>query len=223
MVQTPPLSPGDQILILGEGFGGSEDGPPTPPVGSLVRLNGYFPGGHLTLEVLRWAPVYILARVAPISGYPDQGIVTIQVMCGQFGSNQVDSSFEATREVRAVRREDYQVLVCHDADLEENFCNLNFPNTGGFEGHHNYTDGECGHDQVRVVLGHHFVLQGAYLAANPAHLTSQEPPAVSASFSGLQPGAARSGIRIDWCYDGLGGIDYLFSVYAVGPAGLDYK
>ncbi|HVN77061.1 MAG TPA: hypothetical protein VMT19_12140 [Thermoanaerobaculaceae bacterium] len=227
VVQSPPLSPGEQILILGEGFGGPDDGSVTPPPGGVARLNGYFAGGHLQLEIVRWAPAYVLARVPIVTHVPDQGLVTVQVVVGTSASNQVDSAFEAARGVVLVRREDTQVMACHGADLAANFCNPGFGRhtSASFGAYHAYTDGECGRDELRVALTHQFTLHRAYLDAVPGYQASGSagPPAFAASLGGFQPGAAAADISVEWCYDGIGGLDYGLALYAVGPAGFFYR
>jgi hypothetical protein len=231
VVQSPPLSPGDRILIFGEGFGGSEEGPPTPPEGGSVRLIGYFPPeAHLTLKIVRWAPVYILAELPPVSGVPDQEGIHIQVRCSPTWSNQVESSFRATRVYAMLTKADVAVLVCHDADLASNACNSPYSKHGGgtFSALHAYTDGECGYDQVRVSLGHGYTLDHTYLDATYSYIggTISGPmpaPAVGASLAGFPQGASRADLTINWCFDGMGGIDYGLIVYAIGPKGLPYR
>ncbi len=231
VVQSPPLSPGDRILIFGEGFGGSEDGPPTPPEGGSVRLIGYFPPeAHLDLRIVRWAPASILAELPPVSGVPDQEGIHIQVRRSPTWSNQVESSFRATRVFVMLTKADVPVLVCHDADLASNGCNPPYTKHGGgtFSAVHAYTDGECGYDQVRVSLGNGYTLDHTYLDATYSYIggTISGPmpaPAVGASLAGFPQGASRADLTINWCFDGLGGIDYGLIVYAIGPKGLPYR
>ena len=71
---SPPIEPGETIVVHGCGFGYN------PPTGT-VRLLGDFPGGTLEIPHSSWNSRVVVARVPPdLSGVPDVPDVKLQII-----------------------------------------------------------------------------------------------------------------------------------------------
>lgn len=107
---TPPLEPGEKVLVDGCGFGY-----PTDPAPAEVFLFGDgFPGGRLKLDLEGTLPMGILARVPMRQGVPDIKTAKLQVVRGSKFSNQMDvGEFHATRAVRRILPKDISV-TCYN-------------------------------------------------------------------------------------------------------------
>jgi hypothetical protein len=114
---TPPLDPGEWVIVTGCGFG------PYPPGGQL-RLSGDFPGGHLKLKIQGWTTTQIGAELPLVTGVPDMPSAKLQVVRndGKF-SNWLDvGGFRATKEVRLIHPTDVAITCGHPSSSDDSHC-----------------------------------------------------------------------------------------------------
>ncbi len=114
---TPPLDPGEWVLLEGCGLG-------TSP--GELRLVGDFPGGHVKLQVNYWSSRHISAELPLVTGVGDMPAAKLQVKRhdGKL-SGWVDvGGFRATREVKRIHPTDVAVTCTPKQGYTEGDCTL---------------------------------------------------------------------------------------------------
>ncbi len=116
---TPPLDPGEKIVVEGCGFGEH-----TIEHGDLVLVGDGLPSGRLALTVSGWFPTWIAASVPMISGVRDLPSVRLPVVLrGGRVSNWLDvGGFKAAREDRQILRNDLHVTCGASSPADDKEC-----------------------------------------------------------------------------------------------------
>lgn len=237
---TPPLDPGEWVLVQGCGLG-------TSP--GKLRLTGDFPGGYQDLDIKHWAPTQVSAQLPMVAGVGDMPAARLQLVRqdGKF-SNLLDvGGFRATREVKRIHPNDV-IVTCGASwpgdDAECIMAKSHPLSESQFFGgatfaakHGDHVEATCESaldklgrakehtDAAAVSLANGWVLAGYAWWWNP--LTGNVyvlPP------SGFNVNASSASVSMQWganvnkC---LGPQDsqvrYRVDLYGVGPKGVSYK
>lgn len=100
---SPPVEPGEEIILNGCGFGGSH------PSNDL-RLVGGFPTGFVKLQVLKWHNHAVQAKVPALTGVKDDAAAKLQLVTKDLQlSNTIPMPFRAARDVVELGAGDVQV------------------------------------------------------------------------------------------------------------------
>lgn len=116
---TPPVDPGEYVVLDGCGFG-------ILATGAEARLVGDFPGGYLKLNISSWSPTRIIAILPMVTGVGDMPAARLQVIhsSSRF-SNMLDvGGFRATREVRLIHPIDVAITCGHPTSSDDSNCTL---------------------------------------------------------------------------------------------------
>lgn len=236
---TPPLDPGEWVLIQGCGLG-------TSP--GKLRVAGDFPGGYLDLEIKYWASTQVSAQLPLVTGVGDMPAARLQLVRqdGTFSGLLDVGGFRATREVKRIHPTDV-IVTCgsagnddcalgqsHPLSESQFFAGATFAAKHGVETAPKDCDDSAlyclGHwwekaDLAAVHLANGWTLAGFAWWWNPlAGWNYVHAP------SGFQMGSSSATVAMNW---GLGlnagkgptksEVRYRVDLYAVGPKGVPYK
>ena len=237
---TPPLDPGEWVLIQGCGLG-------TSP--GKLRVAGDFPGGYLNLEIKYWASTQVSAQLPLVTGVGDMPAARLQLVRqdGTFSGLLDVGGFRATREVKRIHPTDV-IITCgsgwgnHDCALGQShplsesqfFAGASFAAKHGVETAPKDCDDTALHclgqwlektDLAAVYLANGWTLAGFAWWWNPlAGWNYVHAP------SGFQTGSSSATVAMNWGVGvnaGMGPIKsevrYRVDLYAVGPKGVPYK
>lgn len=121
VVYTPPLEPGESLIVSGCGFG-------DPAARAGVRklnLKGAFPaaGTAVPLQILTWSETAVMAKVPMVKGVKDQN-AWLQIESEPNTSNQIPVSFRATRVIRGLYYIEKVIGLTADPKAWGNKCSL---------------------------------------------------------------------------------------------------
>jgi hypothetical protein len=241
---TPPLDPGELIMVDGCGFG------PYPPGGEL-RLAGDFPGGYLKLKISGWTTRAIGAQLPMVTGVPDMPSAKLQVVRhdGKF-SNWLDvGGFRATRDVRRIHPNDIVVSTCgHPSPSDDSHCTMakshplsesNFFGGASFASKWNTSTTPKGDCSATEMLGANpwgytdvaaVNLYNGWTLAGYAWWWTYGGEGYVVPPEGFAANSSSSTVRMKWSlyvHKCVGpyqsGLRYRVDLYAVGPKGVPYK
>lgn len=237
---SPPLDPGEWVLVQGCGLG-------TSP--GKVRVAGDFSGGYLDLEIKYWGSTQVSAQLPLVTGVGDMPAARLQLVRqdGKFSGLLDVGGFRATREVRRIHPTDV-IVTCgstfgsddctlgqsHPLSESEFFAGASFAAKHGVQTAPKDCDDSALYclgqwwektDLASVQLANGWTLAGYAWWWNPlSGWNYVQSPA------GFQTGSSSATIAMNW---GLGlnagqgptksDVRYRVDLYAVGPKGVPYK
>ena len=206
-----PVSPGEEIVINGCGFGSAKP---------HVRLMGQFPNGFLELELVPpWKDHVLVAKVPGVTGVNDQPAKITVLRSDLTVGNQIPLGFQATRDLYWLQANDVSVGCSETGHcVPTSIPDGTVPGTmGGFH-EINQNAPVIKVDSVVVHLANGWSLYNYEFDTaddlNHSDLAFATPP------TGFEAGASSATINVVYSLMGHSGIRWSIFLFAIGPSGV---